>query len=49
MKREEEGRWKKIEWQKDMAAALEKAKAGGKPILVFLVVGERGQKGAPEC
>lgn len=48
-RKEEQGAWKKIAWQKDMGAAFEKAKADGKPILVFLVVGERGQKNAPEC
>ena len=48
-KKEEQGTWKKINWQKDLATALEKAKADGKPILFFLVVGERGQKNAPEC
>lgn len=50
LKREEEGKWKKIAWQKDMATALEKAKSdNNKPILVVLVVGLRGQKGAAEC
>ena len=49
MKKEEKGEWKKIDWQKDMAAALEKAKADTKPILVFMVVGKMGKKGAAEC
>lgn len=49
MKKEEKGEWKKIDWVKDMAAALEKAKADSKPILVFMVVGKMGKKGAAEC
>ncbi len=47
--REDQGEWKKIAWQKTMDEALKKAQAENKPILVFLVVGERGRKNAPEC
>jgi adenosyl cobinamide kinase/adenosyl cobinamide phosphate guanylyltransferase len=46
---EEAGKWKKIAWQKDLAAAIEKAKEESKPILVVLVVGKMGKKGAAEC
>ena len=48
-KKEDEGAWKKIDWQKDVKTALEKGVATGKPILVALVVGEMGKKGAAEC
>jgi len=45
IKKEDEGAWKKIDWQKNIAVAMEK----GKPILAVLVVGEMGKKGAAEC
>ncbi len=47
--REKEGAWKKIAWQESAEAALKKGKESGKPILVVLIVGERGQKNAAEC
>jgi hypothetical protein len=49
LRKEDAGTFRKIAWQKDMAAALEKAQADGKPILVFLVVGHRAEKDAAEC
>ena len=49
LKKEAGGAWKKIGWQKDMDAAIEKAKADTKPILAVLVVGEMAKKDAPEC
>jgi hypothetical protein len=49
LKRESEGRWKKVAWQKDMAAALRKAQEGNKPVLAVIVVGHLGRKNAAEC
>ena len=49
LRRESEGAWKKIEWQKDFEAAKAKAREGGKPILAILIVGHMAQKGAAEC
>lgn len=48
-RREAEGRYKDIHWQKDMKSALAQAADDDKPILVVLVVGERGRKNAAEC
>ena len=49
LKKEADGGWKKIDWAQDMEAALKKGKADSKPVLVVLVVGEKGKKGAAEC
>lgn len=46
---EKEGTWKKIEWKEDAEAALKASKESGKPLFVFLVVGDRGRKNASEC
>jgi hypothetical protein len=46
---EHQGKWTQIHWLKDMAQAKARAKAENKPILVFLVVGFRGEKNAAEC
>lgn len=48
-RREAEGKYKDIHWQKDMKSALAQAAAEVKPLLVVLVVGERGKKNAAEC
>ena len=48
-KREDEGAWKKIAWQKGIAEAQKKARTDGKPLLVVLIVGHLAQKGAAEC
>jgi hypothetical protein len=48
-KKEDEGAWKRIRWHRDIAEALAQAGRDHRPILVFLVVGERGRKNAPEC
>jgi len=49
IKKEAEGTYKKIDWQKDAKTALEKARPGAKPVLVVIIVGQMGQKGAAEC
>jgi len=46
---EQKGRWKQIDWQPDMDAALKLAQKGKKPILVFIIVGESGRKDAARC
>jgi hypothetical protein len=46
---EHEGKWLQIHWLKDMEQAKARAKAEGKPILVFLVIGFHGQPGADDC
>lgn len=47
-RKEAEGAWKKIEWRKDAAEAIEKS-GGGKPLLVVIVVGHMAKKGAKDC
>ena len=49
LRNETGGAWRKIDWQKDLKSALEAARKETKPILVVLVVGERGRKNAAEC
>lgn len=49
LRREAEGAWKKIDWQPSVGDAIEKSKKDSKPLLVVLVVGRLGQKGAAEC
>lgn len=49
LKKEAEGGWKKIAWEKDLAEARKKAAEGGKPLVVVLVVGHLAQKNAAEC
>jgi CHASE3 domain sensor protein len=44
-----EGRWKEIKWQENMATAMKNAKAEKKPIFLYIVVGNKGQKSAAEC
>ena len=47
-KRKEEA-FKRIEWREGAKSARKDAQAGGKPILVFIVVGEMARKNAPDC
>jgi len=49
LKKEKEGAWKKIELQKDAAAALKKAGDEKKPILAIILVGHMAQQDAAEC
>ncbi len=49
LKKEKEGAWKKIELQKDAAAALKQAGDGKKPILAIILVGHMAQQDASEC
>lgn len=49
LQRESEAGWKSVQWAQDAAAAVRRAQAEGKPIAVFLVVGEFGKSGAPTC
>ncbi len=46
---EHQGKWQQIHWLKDMEQAKARAKAENKPILVFLVIGFKGQAHAPDC
>ena len=41
--------WKKIDCQVSPAVALKESQKQGKPLLVALVVGHRGEKDATEC
>jgi uncharacterized protein YyaL (SSP411 family) len=49
LKKEAEGTYNKIDWQKDAKTALEKARPDAKPVLVVIIVGQMGKKGAAEC
>jgi hypothetical protein len=46
---EHQGKWMRINWLKDMDQAKARAKAEHKPILVFLVIGFKGQPHADDC
>lgn len=46
---EAKGLYKKIDWQPSMDAALKKAQAAGKPMMVFLIVGHLAKKNAEFC
>lgn len=41
--------WKKINWAADMDRALKQAQEKNKPVLVFLLVNEKGKKDAEHC
>ena len=41
--------WTKINWSKDIAAALKRAQDEKKPVMVFLMVNEKGRKDAERC
>ncbi len=47
--KEHEGKWLRINWIKDMNQAKARAQAENKPILVFLVIGFKGQPHADDC
>jgi len=47
--KEHEGKWQRINWLKDMGQAKARALAENKPILVFLVIGFKGQPHADDC
>lgn len=49
LQRESEAGWNNVKWAEDGASAVRRAQAEGKPIVVFLVVGEFGKSGAPTC
>lgn len=45
----EKGLYKRIDWKESPAAARREAERLRRPILVFIVVGEMGRKGASDC
>ena len=47
--REAKKAWTKIAWRSDPAAAIADATKEGKPLLVVLIVGERGRAKAERC
>lgn len=49
LEKEDEGQWKKIDWRKDMDAALKEAREKSKPLLAVLIVGHLAKKDAAEC
>ena len=47
-KYEPSSQWKTILWQPDAVSALRESLSSGKPLMVFLAVGFKGQAGADE-
>ncbi|HYF49330.1 MAG TPA: hypothetical protein VEJ63_07990 [Planctomycetota bacterium] len=47
--KEAKGDWKKLDWQPDMKTAMKVAQEKQKPILVTIIVNERGKKDAEHC
>ena len=46
---EKQGKWKEIAWRPTMQQALADAAKTQKPIMVALIVGNKGEKNASEC
>lgn len=49
LQNESQQAWKEVHWAESAALARQRAEESGQPIVVFLVVGEFGRKGAPTC
>lgn len=45
---EHQNKWRKIHWQKDIEEARLRAGLENKPILVFMLIGYKDQKGASD-
>jgi hypothetical protein len=46
---EHQGKWREINWYKNIEQAKAAAQSQNKPILVFLVIGFHGEKNATDC
>ena len=46
---EKQGKWKEIAWRPTIEQALADASKTQKPIMVALIVGEKGEKNAKDC
>ena len=45
---EHQNKWKQIHWQDTMESARRKARLENKPILIFMLIGYKDQKGASD-